>query len=676
VPERLVTVLSRHYVTWLLVPLWVTAWALLPVPIRWLVPWSELATTLDRTPLLWAWGLAISAFGVPLIISAVARGKARKARAFFDAYTRPAGLDHEGDLYDATLRGTWSGRWVHMTLKRGEVAVADRWTIEIPVDVRTRWSLYPTRTLPRLIPAAWKLPPLDYYAQLPGWDVRAEDPAHLDGIIQNPFGTQALMALEEVVPQARIGVDLYPGHLVLTLFDAHLSVLRSEHLERWRDALLDLASVAERTPVSSSREASRQEIVLFASLEGNDSSTGARRRGAASSLTRSAVLGCCGLALALALTVVASLSGARAGTDVRGVVATADGGCAIVGVWAKDRSHRSDALLMALDHDGTPRWTRTYGGDGEDVGYGVVRTDDGFAIAGVDGTSPLRRSWGWLIETDQEGLERRVHRFGVRGAARNLALATDARGFVLVGDDDDAPFTAHLDDDGHVDWRHTCFGTRLTLAPTRDDQNGGEQRSIQPYKGGTISGGTFDAHARSPRNRQDHAALEALDERGRRRWHYHAWGVESSAIHQLAVRGAEVWAVGHVGSRTRSPTIWRLDADSGQLLWHDDAVERRLRELGEFTAINATEDGWVIAGNLDEVGWIGQLDSAGRPIWERTIASNDLHVRDVAVMEGGDLMVVGTVTARDGLSHGWAMRLSPNGSLRWFRPLDGPANSG
>ncbi|MEO0191692.1 MAG: hypothetical protein ABIM46_02790, partial [candidate division WOR-3 bacterium] len=93
-------------------------------------------------------------------------------------------------------------------------------------------------------------------------------------------------------------------------------------------------------------------------------------------------------ALVLKLSSDGSLLWAKAfgGTSeevARSVIQTSDGGYAVAGWTRSSGAGGYDILVLKLASDGTPLWTRTFGGTGDERAFSIVQTyDGGYALAG------------------------------------------------------------------------------------------------------------------------------------------------------------------------------------------------------------------------------------------------------------------------------------------------------
>ncbi|MFB0515401.1 MAG: hypothetical protein ACETWG_02205 [Candidatus Neomarinimicrobiota bacterium] len=124
------------------------------------------------------------------------------------------------------------------------------------------------------------------------------------------------------------------------------------------------------------------------------------------------------------------------GTNMAHAVAhTADGGYIIAGRTDLLGTAGYDALLIKTDPEGKEVWTRTFGGDQDDLANSVQQTsDNGFIIVGYTYSYGAGMSDIWLIKTDAEGTESWTRTYGE--AYRDVghsALQTADSGYVIVG---------------------------------------------------------------------------------------------------------------------------------------------------------------------------------------------------------------------------------------------------
>ena len=89
--------------------------------------------------------------------------------------------------------------------------------------------------------------------------------------------------------------------------------------------------------------------------------------------------------------------------DVASSVIKTDDGYLIAGKTKSFTSHRDyDAYLIKLDKNGDKVWSKTYGGE-EDAGYDIVANDDGYLIVGTKQPNLTRYNDVWVLKVDLKG---------------------------------------------------------------------------------------------------------------------------------------------------------------------------------------------------------------------------------------------------------------------------------
>ncbi len=149
------------------------------------------------------------------------------------------------------------------------------------------------------------------------------------------------------------------------------------------------------------------------------------------------LLALCGSSLAQAQTFEKSIQGANAqfGTAIS---ATSDGGFILAGytmAFGVGSGFYDNVYLVRTDADGDTLWTRTYGGALTDQGFAVEQTGDGgFLVAGTSNSFGTSGKDVYLIRTDSNGDLQWSKTYGGPGedVGYGLALTPDG-GAIVVG---------------------------------------------------------------------------------------------------------------------------------------------------------------------------------------------------------------------------------------------------
>jgi len=120
------------------------------------------------------------------------------------------------------------------------------------------------------------------------------------------------------------------------------------------------------------------------------------------------------------------------------MVATDDGGYALVGYTESFGAGGYDCWLVKTDADGNMEWNQTYGEKDDDRGHSIVQTTDGgYALAGYTKSFGAGKFDAWLIKTDVNGKMQWNKTFACKlGTNDDYALSlirTSDGGYALAG---------------------------------------------------------------------------------------------------------------------------------------------------------------------------------------------------------------------------------------------------
>ena len=128
---------------------------------------------------------------------------------------------------------------------------------------------------------------------------------------------------------------------------------------------------------------------------------------------------------------------------------------------------RVDVVLESVAPDGSSRWEQSYDAAGrEEYGFGLVTTDDGYAVAGLAGTGDRdgQDRDAALLTTDRDGTLRTFTTVGDANLSQSAAgIAATDDGYVLAG---------RADDDTQDPTDPSSFLCKLTTGGDVDDDAG------------------------------------------------------------------------------------------------------------------------------------------------------------------------------------------------------------
>jgi len=355
----------------------------------------------------------------------------------------------------------------------------------------------------------------------------------------------------------------------------------------------------------------------------------------------------------------------------RQVVATADGGFALVGFSNSTDGDLegkklpvNDYWLVKMDPDGRVEWSRTIGGSGDDRAQALVQTrDGGFAIAGYamsdDGDGSLNMGFhdNWVVRLDSSGEMIWERSFGFSGHDHAYDIIETRDGGLVFAGFLDVTSSGGAGEDGREpgDDALSAHGVGEFWV-TRLDADGG--LVWRRYFGGT-------------NNDRAYSVIEA--ENG-----------------DYLVAGATESEDFDVSDSRGSYDFWVLRLDrSGELLW-----ERSFGGSGidRAYAICPTKDGnYLVAGNTfsvdGDVGinhggadiWVLKIDKMGELLWEKTYGGSEFETLESLIPDGaGGYLLAGSSRSSDGdlgdnqgENDIWLIRIGPQGEILWEQTYGG-----
>ncbi|RLC34327.1 MAG: hypothetical protein DRZ76_02875 [Candidatus Nealsonbacteria bacterium] len=150
------------------------------------------------------------------------------------------------------------------------------------------------------------------------------------------------------------------------------------------------------------------------------------------------------------------------------IIQTIDGGYVITGIWgATSYGHHwasGDVFLLKIDTEGNYLWLKIFGSNERDWGYSVVQTlDGGYAVLGYTDFGP-GRSDAYLIRTDSLGNMIWERTYGGEGEQVGEGILQKGDGgFILLVNNDHRINIISTDRDGDIIWEHAYSAGYSTL---------------------------------------------------------------------------------------------------------------------------------------------------------------------------------------------------------------------
>jgi len=351
--------------------------------------------------------------------------------------------------------------------------------------------------------------------------------------------------------------------------------------------------------------------------------------------------------------------------EAHAVVEMPSGGYALAGHTRSNGSRNRDAWIVRLSPRGKVVWQQAIGGPLTEKVFGIVATEDGgVAIVGKTYSAGAGGSDVLVASITPSGKLAWQKTFGGPHNDEARAIVRPASGGFLLagsrgGDVDRDLWVLRLDNDGELIWDRT-YGT--------SGEEGAVSAVEAPDGGFAVAG-----YAQRPGVTSFDNWVVRLDSGGELLWQRHfARGVFSSGTAISAASDSGFFVAGLSQERTpRDSKSWviRLAAD-GRTMW-----QRLSQEFGsnEAWGAAATVDGGVVVVSAAQFGGLGQSEArlvrfspSGDVVWSRLHGSGAWS-RPTAVIttRDGGILVTGYTTGRGaGYQDVWVLRLDSDGRLK------------
>ena len=353
---------------------------------------------------------------------------------------------------------------------------------------------------------------------------------------------------------------------------------------------------------------------------------------------------------------------------------TSDGGYVIVGSSTSYGAGGSDLWILKVDGLGEFSWSKTYGGQGNDIGRDITQTSDGGYI--ITGYTKSFSSGGdmdlWLIKTDANGesclysdggtcsenSSKWIKSFGTSGNDYGNSVQETSEGdFIVAGKSGRIPsvFVIKTNSSGEKIWENlygTGPGDRAQYIIERQDL-------------GFLIVGKENAN-----NVDDKLCLINIDTDGAEVWHsLYGGGGADGGNHISEVSGGGYIIAGATKSYGNGnwDDLWLVKTSTGGSMEWQKTFGGSYTETGNY-AHEKDAGGFMVTGSTESIGqglydiWVVSTDYTGNEIYSQTFGGSmdDKAIRG-ARGNSGELLIIGyTESFGNGGENVLFIKIDPN----------------
>lgn len=345
---------------------------------------------------------------------------------------------------------------------------------------------------------------------------------------------------------------------------------------------------------------------------------------------------------------------------IKGVCATSDGGVVVIGNTKSadgnitdKRYLEEDIWLSKYDVNGNLLWSKTYGGNLDDLGYSIIENEDlSLTIAGYskssDGDVPSNEGMHdfFIFKTDSNGnlIWKKSYGFMSHDHAHKIISTSDG-GYFVVGFADYSGLSGRSILHGVGEY----YGIKL---------NATGEKEWDVYFGGTMNDRVYDVVETNDEGLimvgySESADFDVTDNHGS----YDYWVIKLNST------GTLVWKKSFGGSG--------LDQAYG--------IAKSINNTYLIAGTSNSTDGDISSNKGSNDVWIVNIDDNGNKIWDKSFGGTNFDVSNsIRKMSNGNFVVSGhtisndlDVTSNNGLNDFWTFVISPSGKLLWQKTFGG-----
>ena len=327
----------------------------------------------------------------------------------------------------------------------------------------------------------------------------------------------------------------------------------------------------------------------------------------------------------------------------------------------------ASVTLMAAPSSNT--FSKIYGGEENDVPNAVIKTDDGFLIAGKSKSFSSHRDYdAYLIKIDKAGKKLWSKVYGGRDDDEANALTVYGKDLVFLGstesygNDNVSYYFVRITSDGDVLWQKTYY---------RGERDYYYGTGIVADGDALVLSGT-EKHLKFLSTKVN-PLLVKVDGKGNMLWRSYVYGKDEDFANAIITTDEGYLMAG------KTETYGHGDFDAYMVMMSKEGKKLWFTTFGgddDETAedVLKTKDGYVLVGSTDSFGlnytdvYVVKTDKNGKKLWEHSYGGryDDEAFAVTAAPDGGYVIAGRTKTRRNGYDL-YLIKVDKNGNLVWER---------
>ena len=321
--------------------------------------------------------------------------------------------------------------------------------------------------------------------------------------------------------------------------------------------------------------------------------------------------------------------------------------------------------ILSITFISAQGWERTFGGNGEDEAFGVIATvDGGYAVVGFSESQGRTGTNVTLVKTNETGDTEWVQSYGEEGDDKGFALLQEADGtYLLVGQTNGSGngnndiLLLKLDSNGELIWRKTFGGAG-------NDQGW----AVAPSQ----AGGCYITGRKEFDGNADMYLLK-IDGEGELVWERNFGGDKTDeGFAVIETTQGEVVVVGatksFINANSNSSDIYfvKVSAEGETII---EAKYGNLERDRANSIVETPDGGYALTGISTDKGdvFLLQLDRNGQELWSKTYGDPIFREEgnDIKLTADGGFIIAGTNELTDRNSQIYLLRTDREGNEIW-----------